>query len=168
MFICIQSLVTSQWLANFTYTEQIFKSDFIGNDVSYENILFYIFDLFFHVESHPCRLYHGCAIVIETPCIHTHTHRMIEFPSRSNHLLFLFISFYPIRHLLLSLWRNAAPPVQFVCILAMPQSSNSIVGTGHPVYDEVLSSSVSLKFFRIVRFVSCFRDSTVIYECVCS
>lgn len=74
MFICIQSLVTSQWLANFTYTEQIFKSDFIGNDVSYENILFYIFDLFFHVESHPCRLYHGCAIVIETPCIHTHTH----------------------------------------------------------------------------------------------
>lgn len=166
MFICIQSLVTSQWLANFTYTEQIFKSDFIGNEVSYENILFYIFDLFFYVESHPCRLLYDCAIVIETHCIHAH--RMIEFPSRSNHLLSLFIPFYPIRHLLFSLWRNAAPPVQFVCILSTPQSSNSIVGTGHPVYDEVLSSLVSLKFFRIVRFVSCFRDSTVIYECMCS
>ena len=39
-------------------TRRKFKVDFLENKASDEKFLFYIFDLFFHVESPPFRLYH--------------------------------------------------------------------------------------------------------------
>ena len=39
-------------------TERKFKVDFLENKASNEKFLFYIFDLFFRVESPPFRLYH--------------------------------------------------------------------------------------------------------------
>ena len=41
-----------------TRTERKFKIDFLENKASNEKFLFYIFDLFFRVESPPFRLYH--------------------------------------------------------------------------------------------------------------
>lgn len=46
------------YVAKLKYTRQIFKLDFFGNEASHEKIVFYIFDLFFHVESAPARLYY--------------------------------------------------------------------------------------------------------------
>lgn len=43
--------------ANFA-TLRIFKVDFLGNEVSDKKNVLGIINLFFHVESHPPRLYH--------------------------------------------------------------------------------------------------------------
>lgn len=45
-----------------TYIKKIFNFDFLKNEEPYEKMLFCtcIFNLFFHIEPSPCRLYHGC------------------------------------------------------------------------------------------------------------
>lgn len=51
-------LVPSLYLAKLEYIWQIFKLDFLRNEASYEKILFYISNLFFHVILAPVRLYY--------------------------------------------------------------------------------------------------------------
>ena len=47
-----------------TRTERKFKVNFLENKASNEKFLFYIFDLFFRVESLPFRLYHQLPITL--------------------------------------------------------------------------------------------------------
>lgn len=49
----------SPQLAKFKYICQIFKFGFLGNQVSYEKNMFYIFDVFFHIKSLATRSYYN-------------------------------------------------------------------------------------------------------------
>lgn len=51
-------LLVSSLLAKFKYIWQILKLDFLKNEVPFEQILFHIFDLFFHSRSSSFGFYH--------------------------------------------------------------------------------------------------------------